>query len=90
MRGPLLHCVLVEEEQVVRYDIITPTGWNFSPKDNSGNRGPAETALVGAEISSPELKYVIPGRIIRSFDPCIACATHLLDCRTDNVDEILY
>ena len=90
MRGPLLHCAFLQEEQVARYDIITPTGWNFSPKDGYGHRGPAETALIGAEILSPELKFVIPGRIIRSFDPCISCATHLLDCRTNIVDKILY
>ena len=76
MRGPLLHGALIKDERVERYDIITPTAWNFSPKDELGNRGPAETALVGAYIPSPELKYVIPGRIIRSFDPCISCATH--------------
>ncbi|MCE5284593.1 MAG: nickel-dependent hydrogenase large subunit [Pelosinus sp.] len=76
MRGPLLHAALIKDEHVERYDIITPTAWNFSPKDEQGKRGPAETALVGTAISAPELKYVIPGRIIRSFDPCISCATH--------------
>lgn len=76
MRGPLLHSALIKNEEVARYDIITPTGWNFSPKDDFGNRGPAEMALVGTHMSSPDLKYVIPGRIIRSFDPCISCATH--------------
>lgn len=76
MRGPLLHGALLKDEHVERYDIITPTAWNFSPKDEFGNRGPVETALVGTDIPSPELKYVIPGRIIRSFDPCISCATH--------------
>ena len=76
MRGPLLHGALIKDEHVERYDIITPTAWNFSPKDEFGNRGPVETALVGTYIPSSELKYVIPGRIIRSFDPCISCATH--------------
>lgn len=90
MRGPLLHCAQIQEEQVEKYDIITPTVWNFSPKNEYGNRGPAETALIGAEIPSPELKFVIPGRIIRSFDPCISCATHIWDRRTNSVDEIQY
>ena len=81
MRGALLHCARIRGQQVEKYDIITPTAWNFSPKDHRGNRGPAETALVGTEILSPELKYVIPGRIIRSFDPCISCATHLVEKR---------
>lgn len=76
MRGPLLHSALVKGESVERYDIITPTVWNFSPKDEQENRGPAESALVGTEIPSAELRNVILGRIIRSFDPCISCATH--------------
>ncbi|WP_216093672.1 nickel-dependent hydrogenase large subunit [Sporolituus thermophilus] len=89
MRGALLHCAYVEGEQVEKYDIITPTAWNFSPKNNSGNRGPAENALVGTVIPSPELKYVIPGRIIRSFDPCISCATHFVEYRTNNANKTL-
>lgn len=76
MRGPLLHSALVRDEKVDKYDIITPTVWNFSPKDAQNNRGPAESALVGTDIPSPELRDVILGRIIRSFDPCISCATH--------------
>ncbi|MEG6585761.1 nickel-dependent hydrogenase large subunit [Dendrosporobacter sp. 1207_IL3150] len=76
MRGPLLHAVKLNGEQVDKFDIITPTSWNFSPKDEKENRGPAEEALVGTLIPHPDLKYVIPGRIIRSFDPCISCATH--------------
>ncbi|MEN6414463.1 MAG: nickel-dependent hydrogenase large subunit [Veillonellales bacterium] len=76
MRGPLLHSALVQDEKVEKYDIITPTVWNFSPKDEQNHRGPAESALVGTDIPSPELRNVILGRIIRSFDPCISCATH--------------
>ncbi|WP_094606316.1 Periplasmic [NiFeSe] hydrogenase large subunit [Sporomusa silvacetica DSM 10669] len=76
MRGPLLHSAQIRDEKVEYYDIITPTVWNFSPKDATGRRGPVESALVGTSIPTPELKYVIPGRIIRSFDPCISCATH--------------
>jgi len=76
MRGPLLHSALITNEEVTMYDIITPTGWNFSPKDEYRNRGPVEMALVGTHLPTPDFKYVIPGRIIRSFDPCISCATH--------------
>lgn len=76
MRGPLLHSTRIMDEKIEYYDIITPTVWNFSPKDAKGCRGPVESALVDTIIPSSELKYVIPGRIIRSFDPCISCATH--------------
>ena len=90
MRGPLLHSASITGEQVEKYDIITPTGWNFSPKDPLGNRGPAESALVGTRIPSPELSYVIPGRIIRSFDPCLSCATHFIDRHAKPLFETIY
>ncbi|HHX51587.1 MAG TPA: hypothetical protein GX711_09125, partial [Clostridia bacterium] len=37
------------------------------------------SALVGTEIPSNDMLFTILGRIIRSFDPCLACATHVLD-----------
>jgi len=81
MRGALLHAALIEDEKVVKYNIITPTVWNFSPKDGLGGRGPLESALAGTEIPSQNMLFTILGRTIRSFDPCISCATHLLDCK---------
>lgn len=79
MRGALLHSAILENDQIKEYNIITPTVWNFSPQDQYGNRGPVESALVGTEIPSNDMLFTILGRIIRSFDPCLACATHVLD-----------
>jgi len=77
-RGPLLHRMTANNEDIASYDIITPTTWNFSPKDETGLRGPVEEALVGTEIVNPEDPVEI-GRIVRAFDPCLSCATHLID-----------
>ena len=76
-RGPLLHAVETNDGEVSAYQVITPSTWNFSPKDEAGIRGPAEEALIGA-IADPA-DPVEPGRIIRSFDPCLSCATHFID-----------
>lgn len=77
IRGTLGHWVQIENKVIKHYDIITPTGWNLSPIDERGVHGPAEKALIGTKLgstkSAPEL-----GRIIRSFDPCISCATHVV------------
>lgn len=81
MRGALLHSARIANEQVVEYNIITPTAWNFSPKDTHGNRGPVESALVGTEIPNPDLLFTILGRTVRSFDPCLNCGTHVLDAK---------
>ncbi|HAG06705.1 MAG TPA: hyaluronate lyase [Peptococcaceae bacterium] len=77
MRGPLLHYMCVRGGRISRYDIITPSAWNFSPRDAKGEPGPVEEALVGTPIKDPEQPIEV-GRIIRSFDPCYACATHLI------------
>jgi hydrogenase large subunit len=74
-RGPLLHAMAVSGETVTHYNVITPSTWNFSPKDATGQRGPCEEALVGTVITDPT-NPVEPGRIIRSFDPCLNCGTH--------------
>lgn len=79
MRGALLHSVRVQDEQVAEYNIITPTVWNFSAKDAAGRRGPVESAMTGVHIPDEKLLFTILGRIIRSFDPCISCATHVLN-----------
>ena len=81
MRGALLHYAHVEKEKVLKYNIITPTVWNFSPKDEHGSRGPVENALVGTEIPDHGIALTILGRIIRSFDPCMSCATHVIQLK---------
>lgn len=87
MRGVLLHRAWVEQEQITKYQVVTPTMWNFSPKNKHGHLGPAEEALTGTQIPEPELLFTILGRIVRSFDPCLSCATHVLDMKGKLVEE---
>ena len=75
VRGALGHFIQIENSVIKNYDIITPTAWNLSPIDENGVHGPAEKALIGTRIENPD-NAVEPGRIVRSFDPCISCATH--------------
>ncbi|MEW5761690.1 MAG: nickel-dependent hydrogenase large subunit [Bacillota bacterium] len=77
MRGNLLHFMRVERGRISRYDIITPSAWHFSPRDDLGRPGPVEEALLGTPVETPE-EPVEVGRIVRSFDPCYACATHVM------------
>ena len=74
-RGALGHWLQIENGVVSRYQCIVPTTWNCSPKDSSGARGPVEAALVGTSIASEE-NPIEAVRVIRSFDPCLACAVH--------------
>jgi hydrogenase large subunit len=77
MRGTLAHWVNVQNGRIDAYKIITPSAWNLSPRDSQGKRGPLEEALIGTPVSNPDDPVEV-GRIIRSFDPCISCAVHVL------------
>lgn len=76
VRGALGHFITIEKGVVKNYDIITPSVWNLSPLDELGNHGVLESALIGTEIQDINHPVEI-GRIVRSFDPCLACATHV-------------
>jgi hydrogenase large subunit len=75
-RGALGHWLGIQDKKLSFYQIITPSTWDFSTRDNNGYRGVAEEALIGTPIQNPDKPAEI-GRILRSFDPCMSCATHV-------------
>jgi hydrogenase large subunit len=77
-RGALGHWVKIEGAKIQKYQIITPTAWNASPRDASGTRGPCEEAIVGTEIKDLDNPIEID-HIIRSFDPCLVCTVHTIN-----------
>jgi hydrogenase large subunit len=77
MRGPLAHWLQSENGRLAVYRIVTPSAWNLSPRDGQGRRGPLEEALIGTPVADAD-NPVEAGRVIRSFDPCISCAVHVL------------
>ncbi len=76
-RGSLGHWVSIKNKVIDRYETITPSNWNLSPKDVNGLPGAIEQALIGTYIANVDSPVEI-GRIARSFDPCVSCATHLI------------
>lgn len=76
-RGALGHWLSIKEKAIANYQIITPSTWNLSPEDVTGLKGVAEKALIGTVIQNPKEPAVEIGRIVRSFDPCVSCATHV-------------
>lgn len=79
-RGVLSHFVNIEAQKIKNYQVIAPTTWNASPKDLSGQRGPYEEALVGIKLEDPSKPLEVL-RVLHSFDPCIACAVHIIDAQ---------
>ncbi len=76
-RGALGHWMDVNNSVITRYQVVTPTNWNASPRDNLEQPGPIEAALVGTPIADMAQPVEIL-RIVHSFDPCLACAVHMV------------
>lgn len=74
-RGALGHWVEIDRGKIVRYQIVTPTAWNGSPRDSAGIRGPWEEALIGTTLKDID-NPVEAGHIVRSFDACLVCTVH--------------
>ncbi|TLM65840.1 MAG: nickel-dependent hydrogenase large subunit [Deltaproteobacteria bacterium] len=77
-RGALGHWIRIENGQIANYQAVVPSTWNAGPRDPKGQPGPYEAALVGTPIADPQKPLEIL-RTIHSFDPCLACAVHVLD-----------
>lgn len=86
-RGALGHWLDISEGRIRNYQLVVPTTWNASPRDANGRPGPIEQALVGAPVGD-ESNPVEVVRIVRSFDPCLACAVHVVGLRRDRVQVI--
>jgi len=80
-RGALGHWVKIENGKVSLYQAVVPTTWNAAPENQQGQKGPYEAALIGTPMADPEQPLEIL-RIIHSFDPCIACAAHIIDLKS--------
>jgi hydrogenase large subunit len=76
-RGALGHWMDVTNHVISRYQVVAPTSWNAAPKDHQDQPGPIEEALLDVpvlDVSQP----VEVLRVVHSFDPCLACAVHLV------------
>ncbi len=77
-RGGLGHWIHIKDGKIANYQAIVPSTWNGSPRDAQGIPGAYEAALIGTPVADPEQPVEIL-RTIHSFDPCMACAVHVLD-----------
>jgi hydrogenase large subunit len=76
-RGALGHWMDITDSVISRYQVVTPTAWNASPRDDADVPGPTEAALVGLPV--PDLSQPVEIlRVVHSFDPCLACAVHMV------------
>ena len=76
-RGALGHWVHIKDTKIESYQAVVPTTWNGSPRDPSGSIGAFEAALLGTPLADPKQPLEIL-RTLHSFDPCLACSTHVI------------
>jgi Ni,Fe-hydrogenase I large subunit len=77
-RGALGHWVRIQNGTIENYQCVVPSTWNAGPRDASGMTGPYEASLIGTPIADPDKPLEIL-RTVHSFDPCMACAAHVVD-----------
>ena len=76
-RGALGHWIVIESGKIANYQCVVPTTWNGSPRDAAGNIGAFEASLLNTPMERPEEPVEIL-RTLHSFDPCLACSTHVM------------
>lgn len=76
-RGALGHWNKIEHGRTAVYNAVVPSTWNMSPRDDRDQMGTMEQALIGCPVQDPANPFEIV-RIVRSFDPCLACAIHVM------------
>ncbi len=76
-RGALGHWIRIKDTRIANYQCVVPTTWNGSPRDQQGNIGAFEASLMNTKVERPEEPVEIL-RTLHSFDPCLACSTHVM------------
>jgi [NiFe] hydrogenase large subunit len=79
-RGALGHWIDMVDGKINNYQMVVPSTWNLGPRCAAGKRGPVEEALIGTKVADPARPIEIL-RVVHSYDPCLACAVHVIDTR---------
>ncbi len=86
-RGALAHWIVIKNKKIDNYQLVVPSTWNASPRDEKGQRSAYEAALIGTPVKNADQPIEIL-RTIHSFDPCIACAVHVYDEKGRYIHQI--
>ncbi len=86
-RGSLGHWIKVEDKKIANYQYVVPSTWNLCGRDAKGKLSPVEEALIGTPVADPKQPLEIL-RTVHSFDPCIACAVHVIDPDSNAVYKV--
>ena len=83
-RGALFHYINIKDGKTDNYQCIVPTTWNSCPRDSQAGQGAYELAMMDTHVAVPDKPLEI-AKVIRSFDPCMACATHMFNSKGESI-----
>ncbi len=86
-RGALSHWVCIKDAKIDNYQCVVPTTWNACPRDEKGNHGAYELAMMDTHVAIPDKPLEIV-KVVRSFDPCMACATHMYNAKGETIRTV--
>ena len=86
-RGTLSHWVVIEDSKIKNYQAVVPSTWNSGPRDSDEQMGPYESSLMDHPVADPEKPLEVL-RTVHSFDPCIACAVHMVDTENNEIVKV--
>jgi len=86
-RGTLSHWVVIRDGKIANYQAVVPSTWNAGPRDEADELGPYEASLLGNPVADPEKPLEVI-RTVHSFDPCLACAIHMVDDRKQEIVRV--
>ncbi len=86
-RGALSHWCVIENGKIANYQAIVPTTWNACPRDDAAGHGAYELAMMDTKVKVPDKPLEIL-KVVRSFDPCMACATHLFNAKGEKIKVV--
>jgi hydrogenase large subunit len=86
-RGVLSHWIVIQDGKIKNYQCVVPSTWNAGPRNSDDALGPYEAALIGNPIADPEKPLEVL-RTVHSFDPCLACAIHMVDTKQNEIVKV--
>lgn len=86
-RGALGHWIKIKDTKIDNYQCVVPTTWNGGPRDPKGQIGAFEAALMNTPLAVADQPLEIL-RTLHSFDPCLACSTHVMSPDGDELVKV--
>ena len=86
-RGVLSHWTVIRDGKIANYQAVVPSTWNAGPRDEADKAGPYEASLMDNPIAEPDKPLEVI-RTIHSFDPCLACAIHMVDTEQKEITRV--